>query len=90
MEERAEDGVILYLVPESGLIPKAQKGQYASIVVSGIPGIGDSMITAKVSEESTSDLRLIVPDNDEAANSHLLKTIESGSLLTVGMVCGEV
>lgn len=39
------DGKGVYLVPASGLIPKAQKGQYAAINVKNIPGIGESMLT---------------------------------------------
>lgn len=84
------EGVVLYLVPKSGLIPKAKKGQYAAIVVNDIPKVGESMLTANVSEESESELRLEVPDNGEMSNSHLLKTVVSGSQITVGMICGEV
>ncbi len=89
VESANSAGSTLYLVPKSGLIPKAKKGQYAAIVVPDIPNVGESMLTANVSEESSSELRLVVPQNGDMANNHLMKTVKSGSIITVGMICGE-
>lgn len=90
IDSAMSEGKVLYVVPASGLVPKALKGQYSAIVVDGIPGVGESMLTGIVTEESSTELRLLVAENGEKANTHLLKTVRKGSSITVGMVCGAV
>lgn len=86
-----EDGSkVLYVIPDSGKIPAARQGQYAAIQVNGVPIYDETMLTADINEESDSELRLVVVANGEAANTHLLTTVERGAQLMVGMPCGQV
>lgn len=81
--------VVIYVVPGIGKkIPTARVGQYCAIADKGVPNVDETMITATIEEPSTTELRLTVPSNGEAGNTHLLSTVAVGSILSVGMPCG--
>lgn len=79
-------GKLVHLLPDSGVIPKARKGQFAAIVVQN--GM-DGMLTATVDRESSTEMQLTIPDNGEMANMKLLNMVNLNMMLKVGMPCGE-
>ena len=83
-------GKVIYMLPESGVVPRTSAGQYAAIVVTEVEEIGESMLTATVDTGSTTQFGLTVVDNGELANTKLLSTVQVGTKLKVGMPCGNV
>lgn len=86
----AENGTkTLWVAPENGKIPGHKAGQFLAISLPDVPGIGPTMVTVHIDEESTTELRLRVPKNGERATSFLYECINVDSVLDIGVAVGE-
>lgn len=78
----------LWMVPDDGKIPGHKAGQFLAVSLPDVPGIGKTMVTLHIDEESTTELRLRVPKNDERATTFLYERVNVDSILDVGVPVG--
>lgn len=86
----AENGTqFLWVAPEDGEIPGRQAGQFLAISLPDVSGIGPTMVTVHIDEESTTELRPRVPKNGERATDFLYECINVYSALYIGVAVGK-
>jgi len=71
--------------------PIIRKGQFMAIKLHDVPdGIGDTMLTARVNEDSEDGVVVVrIEANGDRANAHLIATARVGDTLSVGLPVGE-